>query len=157
RPHLTLRKRPPARGGAAMTIPPAHLDVLRQMRHVASPVSNAQAEDARRQRISARIVELQRQPIVAERHPTRWHLALGAGVAVAAPAVLWLTDDTPAPEPATSSEFAQVVEGRLQAGSPASASMPSPSQIAFDPARELLVVASTEVRMPSRATLKLTS
>src|SRR5690606_2782920 len=112
RPHLTLRKRPPARGGAAMTIHPAHLDVLRQMRHVASPGSNAQAEDARRQRISARIVELQRQPIVAERHPTRWHLALGAGVAVAAAAVLWLTYDTPAPEPATSSEFAQVVEGR---------------------------------------------
>jgi hypothetical protein len=146
---------------------PAAIDVLHQMRQVSAPVTSAAAEHARRERICARVSELQVEFDRTTARRRRWRpIALvAAPLFMAAGMMLWLGWSR-----ATVSEVG--VGGESAAGSEqtelwtrntvaALATAPANPGVGQEPAfefpREMVVEASTEqLQLPSSATLKAT-
>jgi ferric-dicitrate binding protein FerR (iron transport regulator) len=86
------------------------LDVLREMRRVVAPVPGAEEEQARRERIAARVVELSRELRVEQRRRLRVRVLLAALVSIGLGVVLlqWGPGSRP-PQNAS----ARVVSGRM--------------------------------------------
>ncbi len=132
---------------------PDHIDVLHQMRQVEAPVTSAEAEHARRQRVTARIAELQADFVTgAPRRASKKWFALGAVVIGAAACWLtWITfDQTPAND--GNGAVATVVGGSITIRGPAkeTTSRSLSESIPLDLETEILVDETTaELRMPS--------